>query len=343
MAQIRQSARECPDRPVDRRQVAQGLRRRPFRRARSRDRGQDRLGRERHGRGRHRRGRRGERCLRRLGRAQAARARGDPAQVLRADHARRRAAGEADHHRERQGAVGFARRGRLCGRVLPLERRGGGARHRRPVARAVLGRPHRRAPQAGGRRGAGDAVEFSRRDGDAQDRPGARRRLPGGAQARLRHAAHHAGADADPGGGGRAGRRGQRHPLALLRQGGERDAARSARARGLLHRLDRGRAQAAARGRRQRRQAGDGARRQRALHRVRGRRHRRRHRRRHDRQDAQHGRGLHLGQPLLRARDGARRVREEAHRQDGGAEDGQRSRRRRRGRARWSTPRPGTR
>ncbi len=30
-------------------------------------------------------------------------------------------------HRERQGAVGLARRGRLCGRVLPLVRRGGGA------------------------------------------------------------------------------------------------------------------------------------------------------------------------------------------------------------------------
>ena len=109
----------------------------------------------------------------------------------------------------------------------------------------------------------------------------------------------------------------------------ERDAARSARARGLVHRLDRGRPQAAARGRRQRGQAGDGARRQRAVHRVRGRRHRRRHRRRHDRQDAQHGRGLHRGQPLLRAREGARRVRQEAHRQDGGAQGRQRARRRR--------------
>ena len=64
--------------------------------------------------------------------------------------------------------------------------------------------------------------------------------------------------------------------------------------------------QAPARGRRQRGEAGDGARRQRALHRVRGRRYRCRHRRRHDREDAQHGRGLHLGQPLLRAREGAR-------------------------------------
>ena len=98
-----------------------------------------------------------------------------------------------------------------------------------------------------------------------------------------------------------------------------RHAARSARARRLVHRLDRSRPQAAARGRRQCRQAGDGAWRQCALHRVRGCRHRRRDRRRHDRQDAQHGRGLHRGQPLLRAREGARRIRQEAHRQDGRA------------------------
>ena len=44
-------------------------------------------------------------------------------------------------------------------------------------------------------------------------------------------------------------------PSRSLRQGRERDAARSARARRLLHRLDRGRPQAPARGRRQCRQA----------------------------------------------------------------------------------------
>ena len=206
--------------------------------------------------------------------------------------------------------------------------------------RAVVRRAHPGAAQAGRHRGAGDAVEFPRRDGDAQDRPGARRRLHGGAQARLRHAAHHAGADADPGRGRRAGGRRQRHPVALVRQGGERDAARSARARRLLHRLDRGRPQAAARGRRQHRQAGDGARRQRAVHRVRGCRHRCRDRGRDDRQDAQHGRGLHGGEPLLRAREGARRVRQEAHRQDGRAEDGQRPRRRRRARPAGQQGRP---
>ena len=111
--------------------------------------------------------------------------------------------------------VGLARRGRLRGRVLPLERRGGGAQPRLVVARAGVGRPHHGAPQAGRHRGAGDAVEFPRRDGDPQDWPGAGGRLPGRAQAGFRHAAHHAGADADPGRGRRAGRRRQRHPVAL--------------------------------------------------------------------------------------------------------------------------------
>ena len=107
----------------------------------------------------------------------AARARGNPAQVVRADHARRRAARQTDHHRERQGAVGFARRSRLCRRVLPLVRGGGGAQHRRGLARAGLRRAHGGAAQARRRRRAGDAVEFPRRHGDAQDRPRARGRL----------------------------------------------------------------------------------------------------------------------------------------------------------------------
>src|ERR1700722_17480068 len=151
------------------------------------------------------------------------------------------------------------------------------------------GRPHLRPAQAGGHRGAGDAVEFSGRHGDAQDRPGARCRLPGRAQARLRHAAHHAGSDADPRRGRRAGGRRQCHSVALLGQGRQRDAARSARAGRLIHRLDRNWPQAFARGGRLRGQAGDGARRQCTLHRVRGRRYRFGDRGRHDRQDAQHG------------------------------------------------------
>jgi succinate-semialdehyde dehydrogenase/glutarate-semialdehyde dehydrogenase len=52
--------------------------------------------------------------------AQAARARRDPAQGLRADHARRRALREADHIGEWQGPAGFTFRSRLFRRVLPL-------------------------------------------------------------------------------------------------------------------------------------------------------------------------------------------------------------------------------
>ena len=148
-------------------------------------------------------------------------------------------------------------------------------------------------------------------------------------EARVGDAADHAGADADPGRGRRAGRRRQRHPVAPVRSGGRCDAARSARARRVVHRLDRSRPQAPAQRRRPGAQHRDGAGRQRAVHRVRGRRHRRRDRRRDDRQDAQHGRGLHRGEPLLRPREGAGRVHQEAHRQDGRAEDGQRPRRRR--------------
>ena len=143
-------------------------------------------------RGRHRRGRCREQSLRRLGRQKAARARRDPAQVVRADHARRRTAREADHGRERQGAAGFARRSRLCRRILPLERGGSGSQSRAIVARTFIRRPHHGAAQAGGGGGAGDAVEFPGRHGDPQDRAGARRRLHGRAQAGVRHAADHA-------------------------------------------------------------------------------------------------------------------------------------------------------
>src|SRR5262249_19878171 len=83
-------------------------------------------------------------------------------------------------------------------------------------AAPARGAAHGGAAHARGRPRAGAAVEFPRRHGDAQDRPRARGRLHGGAQACLRYAAHHAGADADPGGGRRAGRRGQRHSLALV-------------------------------------------------------------------------------------------------------------------------------
>ena len=111
-----------------------------------------------------------QRRVPRLGRQEAARTRRDFAQGLRTDHARRRTAGKTHHHRERQGAVGFARRGRLFGGILPLVRRGGGAQYRTKFGGAGDRRAHPRASQARGHRRAGDAVEFSRRDGDPQDR-----------------------------------------------------------------------------------------------------------------------------------------------------------------------------
>ena len=87
-----------------------------------------------------------------------------------------------------------------------------------------------------------------------------------------------------------------------------------------LHRLDRGRPQADRPGGRERAQGLDGARRQRPVPDLRRRRPRRRGRGRDDRQDAEHRRGLHLGQPLPRRRLAGRRVRREARRADGRAE-----------------------
>ena len=106
-----------------------------------------------------------------------------------------------------------------------------------------------------------------------------------------------------------------------------------AAAQAVLHRVDRGRPRA-------HRESGaeqvlkrvDGARRQRPVHRVRGRRPRRRRRRRDAREDAQHRRGLHRGQPLPRRRVGRRRVRPQARRPHGRDEDRARHRGRRRGR-----------
>ena len=168
------------------------------------DRRGDRQGGERQRRGRQEGARCGRSRLSRLGCGEAARARRGSAQGLRADHGGEGGARAAHHAGERQGAAGFARRDRLCGGVLPLELGGGGAGDRRPLSRPVERRAHPRRAQAGGNRGARHAVEFSRGDGDAKDRAGARRRLPGDPEAGLGDAAHHAGADADSGGGGRA-------------------------------------------------------------------------------------------------------------------------------------------
>ena len=81
---------------------------------------------------------------------------------------------------------------------------------------------------------------------------------------------------------------------------------RSAPAQAVVHRLDRGRAQADGAGLPEPPAAVDGARRQRAVHRVRRRRRRRRRPGRDDREDAQHRRGVHRRQPVPRRRHGRR-------------------------------------
>ncbi len=145
----------------------------------------------------------------------------DPAQGLR------------DHHRATQERLAkiitlengkaladCARRGRLRRRVLPLVRRRGRARHRPDVAR----RPPSGARIVTGYKPAGVAVLITpwnfpaamatRKIGPA---------LAAGCSVVLkpasRHAAHHAGADADPGRGRRAGGRRQRHALRRVGQG----------------------------------------------------------------------------------------------------------------------------
>ncbi len=110
-------------------------------------------------------------------------------------------------------------------------------------------------------------------------------------------------------------RRAQRRHDLRPRTGRRDDARRPAYAHALLHRLDRGRATAAARCRGPRAQVRDGARRQRPVRRPGRRRRRRRGRGRHGRQDAQRRPGLHGRQPVLRARRRPRRVRRRARRE----------------------------
>ena len=97
---------------------------------------------------------------------------------------------DADLARERQGVARCARRGRLCRRVLSLERRGSRANHRRIRPRSFGREPHHRRLPADRHLRADHAVELPGGHGDAQDRSRAGRRLHRHPQARDRDAAH---------------------------------------------------------------------------------------------------------------------------------------------------------
>ena len=286
--------------------------RRPGRRhvpcARPRHRGAARGGRGRQRGGRARRGRRGARRAARLGRDAAAAARRDPPQGVRADDAAGRVHRQADVGGERQVAARRPGRGGVRRRVLPLVR-GRGRPHRGHLhAGAVRREPDPHAAPADRRVRPRHALELPGRDGHPQDRPRTRGRLHRGAQARRGDAADRAGHRRAAGRGGRPGRRHQRAHVPQVGGDGVGHAARPAGPQAVLHRVHRGRQDPAARGGRQRDQLLDGAGRQRAVHYLRRRGHPRGGGGRADREDAQRRRGLHRGQPVLRARGGGRRV-----------------------------------
>ena len=158
------------------------------------------------------------------------------------------------------------------------------------------------------------AVELPQRDDHAQGRPGARRRLHDGAQAREPDAVLRAGA--------RRARHPRRHPQGRLQRDHRQRARHRRRAdrepRGEedhLHRLHRGRQGADAPERGHREEARAGAGRQRALHRLRRRRPRGGRRRRHDLEVPQQRADLRVRQPHLRPGLRVRRVRRDARRE----------------------------
>ena len=138
--------------------------------------------------------------------------------------------------------------------------------------------------------------------------PGDRRRLHDGRQARGADAALDVRARRHPRRGRAAGRRPQRRHHEAQRPAGRAAGPRPAAAQAVVHRLDRGGADARRAVRRAAAAGLDGAGRQRAVPRVRRRRPRRGGRRRDARQDAQHRRGVHGGEPVHRPRVGRRRV-----------------------------------
>ncbi len=161
------------------------------------------------------------------------------------------------------------------------------------------------------------AVELPDGDGHPQDRPRGRGRLHDGGEAGVVHAAVDARPGRDHDRGRAAGRRPQRGDDVDHRRGDGAADPRPPAAQAVVHRLHRGRAAAGRAVGRAAAAGVDGARRQRAVPRLRRRRPRRRGRGRDARQDAQRRRGVHGGQPLPRAPRRRRRLLVPPRRADG--------------------------
>ena len=216
-----------------------------------------------------RRGRRSSGCV---GRHRPPRAWRDPASRLRPAAGAPRRVRPADDPRDGQAARRSERRGHLRRRVPALVQRGSRA-HRRTI-RDEPGRhrAHDRVPASGRALLPDHAVELPARDGDPQDRPGARRRLHRRHQAGRADAAHHPLLREAPRRRGAPRWCAQRDHHVDIRCRLCADHRRPASAQAELHRVDRGRPQADRAVREERAAHVDGTRRQRAVHRLRRRR-----------------------------------------------------------------------
>ena len=250
-------------------------------------------------------------------------ARRDPAQAQRPDAGECRRPGGDHDRRTGQAAGGEQRRDRLCRQLHRVVRRGGQAHLRRHDPAECQGPPHPGAEGADRRVRRDHAVELPRRDDHAKGRP----RLGRGLHRRDPPGEPDAVFGAGPRRAGRArrdaARRVQRHHRAVRRDR-RGTHLQSAGAQADLHRLDRGRRQAAGAMRADDQEDQHGTGRQRAVHRVRRCGPRCRGRGRDGEQIPQHRPDLRLRQPHPGAGRRLRRIRREAEGGGGGDEGRQR-------------------
>ncbi len=197
----------------------------------------------------------------------------DPAPLVRSPDGEPGGSRDADDRRAGQAPRRVEGRDRLCRRLHRMVRRGGQARLRRHDPRARHRQAHRRDQGADRRVRRDHAVELPGGDDHPEGRPGPRRRLHDGAEAGDRDALFGLGALRT----GRA-RRGAEGGLFLRHRRRHRDRRRDDlepdRAQADLHRLDRDRQAVDGAMRRDGEESLARTGRQRAVHRLRRRRHR---------------------------------------------------------------------